>query len=362
MFGSVHFLSMAWLGALCFGLQAPVEIALGDAFLGMQRIETAELCLLDPPELFLEPLRSKQHQQPSPQHSSNCAFPCDMPNKPCLDPLAPEVVDPDNQPELAQSHESISSEVAGSESGNQAQLTPVTAFLVLIPVTAFLVQWTLTESGPQQQLIPVTAFLVQWTLTESGPQPQLITLTAALVQWAVQQQQAAAAVAAEASEATEAATPEALEVAEEAEVLKVAEALEAAEHPESPGSDLARASTAASSSAASSAPSGSASSSGLNPNAPKFRSGREVRDGIWMHVARQTLDSCGQESFDVICHIKVGVKFLINQACPYEQIGLPCLTRPGGGCLRCDHFKEAETFVNQLLQDRDPLDLTMDSC
>jgi len=206
-----------------------------------------------------------------------------MPNKPCLDPLAPEVVDPDNQPELAQSHESISSEVAGSESGNQAQLTPVTAFLVLIPVTAFLVQWTLTESGPQ---------------------PQLITLTAALVQWAVQQQQAAAAVAAEASEATEAATPEALEVAEEAEVLKVAEALEAAEHPESPGSDLARASTAASSSAASSAPSGSASSSGLNPNAPKFRSGRE--------------------------------------ACPYEQIGLPCLTRPGGGCLRCDHFKEGK--------------------
>ena len=294
----MHFLSMAWLGALCFGLQAPVEIALG-----MQRIEAAELCLLDPPELFLEPLRSKRHQQPSPQHSSNCAFPCDMPNKPCLDPLAPEVVDPDNQPELAQSHESISSEVAGSESGNQAQLTPVTAFLVLIPVTAFLVQWTLTESGPQQQLIPVTAFLVQWTLTESGPQPQLITLTAALVQWAVQQQQAAAAVAAEASEAaTEAATPEALEVAEEAlevaeealevaeeaEVLKVAEALEAAEHPESPGSDLARASTAASSSAASSAPSGSASSSGLNPNAPKFRSGREVRDGIWMHVARTT--------------------------------------------------------------------------
>jgi len=120
----------------------------------------------------------------------------------------------------------------------------------------------------------------------------------------VQQQQAAAAVAAEASEATEAATPEALEVAEEAEVLKIAEALEAAEHPESPGSDLARASTAASSSAASSAPSGSASSSGLNPNAPKFRSGRE--------------------------------------ACPYEQIGLPCLTRPGGGCLRCDHFKEGK--------------------
>ena len=265
--------------------KAPVEIALGDAFLGMQRIEASELCLLDPPELFLEPLRSKPHRQPSPQHSSDCGFPRDMPNKPCLDPLAPEVVDPDNQPELAESREIVSVEVAGSgsdtvtESGNQAQQSGNHALLT--PVTVFQVQSFWTESGPQQQLIP----LFQWTLPQSGPQhqQQLMPLTAVLAQWAVQQQPAAAAVAAEAPEAptaaeakAEAATPE-----------------EAVEEPGSPQSHLVRASTAASSGGAASssgdfssaAPSRSASSSGLNPNASTFRSGREVRDGIWMHVA-----------------------------------------------------------------------------
>lgn len=242
-----------------------------------------------------------------------------MPNKPCLDPLAPEVVEPDNQPELAESHDITSGEVAVSGSntqtgsGNYAQLLPVTLF----------------QSGPQQQLSPVQAFLVQWTLTVPVPQQQLIPLTASLVQWAVQlqqQQQQAAAVVAETPEAAE-APAEAVEVAEEAEVLKVSEAeLEAAEHAGSAGSELSRASTAASSSggcssgasssgassssassssaASCAAPSGSDSSSGLNPNATKFRSGLE--------------------------------------ACPYEQIGLPCLTRPGGGCLRCDHFKQGK--------------------